>query len=87
MLIVNIGGEKNTVNLQLFTRYYNSTINQCMQRSNQCIQLIACVSPQGGGPGSDSEHIADRFNGKGLLNVPFDGSCYSSRKNKCSLSS
>lgn len=87
MLILNIGGEKNTVNLQLFTRYYNSTINQCMQRLNQCIQLIACVSPQGGGPGSDSEDIADRFNGKGLLNVPFDGSCYSSRKNKCSLSS
>jgi len=86
MLIVNISGEKNSVNLQLFTRYYNSTINQCMQRLNQCIQLIACVSPQGGGPGSDSEDIADRFNGKGLLNVPFDGSCYSSRKNKCNLS-
>jgi len=71
LLHVNIGGEKNTVNLQLFTRYYNSTINQCMQRLNQCIQLIDCVSPQGGGPGSDTEDIADRFNGKRFTECSF----------------
>jgi len=71
MLIVNISGEKNSVNLQLFTRYYNSTINQCMQRLNECIQLIACVSPQGGGPGSDTEDIADRFNGKRFTECSF----------------